>query len=247
MSELERELRTLEMAWPATPDLEAAVRPRLEIPAPPRHAPRRRRLALFLAGLLLGGTAALEPARSAVLELLGLRGVRIERREPEAPGRPPGTGLQLGRPVALAQAQRAAGFTARPPEDPGRPDGVFVADGPGGARISFTYRPRPGLPESARTGVGILVTLLRPSVRPVLEKTAGAGTEVIGFEVGGSRAVFISGAPHGVAYSSADGGFFEAQRLAGTTLLVERDDLLIRVEGDLDRARAVAIARSIPR
>ena len=40
---------------------------------------------------------------------------------------------------------------------------------------------------------------------------------------------------------------FEDQRLAGNTLLVERaDGLLIRVEGDLARDRAVAIAESIP-
>ena len=40
---------------------------------------------------------------------------------------------------------------------------------------------------------------------------------------------------------------FEDQRLAGNTLLVERaDGLLIRVEGDLTRDRAVAIARSVP-
>ena len=40
---------------------------------------------------------------------------------------------------------------------------------------------------------------------------------------------------------------FEEQRLAGNTLLVERPDgLLIRVEGDIARDRAVAIARSIP-
>ena len=34
-------------------------------------------------------------------------------------------------------------------------------------------------------------------------------------------------------------------RLAGTTLLWQRDDLLIRVEGDLPRARLIAIARSV--
>jgi hypothetical protein len=34
-------------------------------------------------------------------------------------------------------------------------------------------------------------------------------------------------------------------RVAGNVLLVERDELLVRVEGDLPKAEAVRIARSL--
>jgi hypothetical protein len=73
------------------------------------------------------------------------------------------------------------------------------------------------------------------------------GAHLRRFRIDGDPAYFISGAPHGVMYQDdRQNGYFEEQRLAGTTLLLERPDLLIRIEGDLNRARATAIARSIP-
>jgi hypothetical protein len=36
-----------------------------------------------------------------------------------------------------------------------------------------------------------------------------------------------------------------ATRFAGTTLIWQRDDVLVRVEADLPRARLIAIARSL--
>lgn len=238
MRDLERELRAARVEWPATPDLAAAVRVRLE-----PHGRRRpwRRVVAVLAALLVGAVAVVEPARSAVLELLGLGSVRIEREEPAAPVRPPGTGLQLGRPVTQAEADRVAGFSARPPAALGAPDGIFVNEGPP-RRVSFTYAPRGGIAESAQTGVGVLVTLFPPTVRPFVEKSVGVGADLRRFRIDGSPALFISGAPHGIVFDDS----FEQQRLAGTTLLVERPDLLIRVEGQLDQRGAAAIARSVP-
>jgi hypothetical protein len=64
--------------------------------------------------------------------------------------------------------------------------------------------------------------------------------------VDGAPAYWIEGA-HGFAYERDGAGAFEPQRIAGNTLLVERPDgLLVRVEGDLDRARAVEVASSVP-
>ena len=52
---------------------------------------------------------------------------------------------------------------------------------------------------------------------------------------------FLSGAPHGVGYLRRDGvPVVERQRLAGNTLLVQRDGVLVHVEGRLDRRRALA-------
>ena len=79
-----------------------------------------------------------------------------------------------------------------------------------------------------------------------IEKSLGAGASLERLRVDGAPAYFITGS-HGFAYESDSGGGFEDQRLAGNTLLVERaDGLLLRVEGDISRERAVAVARSVP-
>ena len=83
-------------------------------------------------------------------------------------------------------------------------------------------------------------------VQPFIEKTLGQGTRLERLRVEGDPAFFITGA-HGFAYEGEGGVRFEDQRLAGNTLLVERaDGLLLRIEGDLTRDRAVAIARYTP-
>ena len=49
-----------------------------------------------------------------------------------------------------------------------------------------------------------------------------------------------------VLFRAPDGSFDQTYtRLAGTTLLWQRDAVLIRVEGELPRARLIAIARSV--
>jgi hypothetical protein len=246
MADLERELRELRIEWPPTPDLAAAVRPHL---APrPRRRPRAARLALA-AVLLLGGAMAVEPARSAILEVLGLKGARIERREPaataapRAPGARLGEGLGLGRPVTLERARRDAGFElVTPGAGLGAPDAVFLDAG----RVSLVYRAGPGLPRSAETGAGLLVSQSLASVAPFIAKAAGAGTRVERLRIGPDLAFRLSGRPHGFAYASPSGRVtFEDQRLAGATLLVEHGDVLIRIEGRVPRDRAIAIARSI--
>jgi len=108
------------------------------------------------------------------------------------------------------------------------------------------YRPQAGLTRSPQTGAGLLVTEWRATVGDMIRKAAG-DARVERLTVGGDRAYFLSGAPHGVAWRDTAGQFgFEEQRLAGNTLLVERSDgLLLRVEGRLSRAAAVRIAESL--
>jgi hypothetical protein len=283
MPELERELRAVDPGWPPTPDLVTAVLGRLEAeatrgvpdvarpsgeqrrrpsgqaPPPDRLAPARpawrrpRRVALALL-LLLGGAFAIPPARAAILDVLGIGGTRIERREPTAtpspvpPGAPLGAGLGLGEPVTAARAGDLAGFTPGRPRALGRPDAIFfAASPPDGGRVSYLYRARPGLPRAAETGAGLLVTVMLAQVSPFVEKLAGQNTRLERFRDRGDLVVRLSGAPYGVAYAGpGQEPIFEDQRLAGPTLLLERGDgLLIRVEGRVSRARALAVARSV--
>ena len=250
MRDLHDELTALSVEWPATPDLAAAVSARLAAPAPVR-ARRAWRPALAYALTAVAAafalTMAVSPdARSAVLEWLGLKSVKIERREPSAPPPRPGklgAGLGLGTPVTLAEARRGAPFLRLPEADGlGDPDAVYAAPG----RVSLVYGERPGYARATTTGAALLVQEFEARVGTFIEKTLGQGTRLERLRVGSDPAYFITGA-HGFAYEGDDGVRFEDQRLAGNTLLLERaDGLLIRVEGDLTRDRAVAIARSVP-
>ena len=249
MSDLELELRELRVEWPETPDLAGAVAERLERAPAPR--PRWRlplgrpawQLAVAVVALVVAVVAAVPPARSAVLDLLGFGSVRIVREEPQ-PSRF-ASDLALGEPVTLEQARRR--FPVLVPSAVGDPDAVYHAERPS-LRVDLIYRARPGLPSSSTTGAGLLVTEFRAVAEPLIEKTVGAGAKVERLTVGGDPAFFISGANHGFAYIPDGGtGAFEEARLAGNTLLVERSDgVLLRVEGELSRDEAARIAASVP-
>src|SRR5687768_13587945 len=215
MRDLHAELTALAGEWPETPDLAEAVLARLDAPAPARRRRARWQLALaYGAAAVLAAfaiTMAASPdARSAVLEFLGLKSVTIQREEP----RPTDSGLQLGTPVTLEEARRRAPFLSLP-EALGEPDAVHA----GPNSVSLVY------------DGPLLVQEFPARVEPFIEKTIGMGAQLERLRVDGAPAYWITGA-HGFAYDSGGGGSFEPQRIAGNTLLVERDDgLLIRVEG----------------
>jgi hypothetical protein len=252
MTDLHAELTALTVEWPATPDLAGAVAERIESAAPP---PRRGRpawrpaLAYGLAALLAAFAitmAASPDARSAVLEWLGLKSVKVERREPTAPPPSPGalgSGLGLGTPVTLAEARERSPILRLPAADGlGQPDAIYL----GGESVSLVYGERPGYPRAGSTGAALLVQEFPARVEPFIEKTLGSAARLERLRVDGAPAYFIVGS-HGFAYESDGGARYEDQRLAGNTLLVERaDGLLLRVEGDVSREQAVAVARSVP-
>jgi hypothetical protein len=128
----------------------------------------------------------------------------------------------------------------------GRPDAVYdttFADGT--PAQSLVYKPRAGIPASTVSGVGLLVQTFQAKATPFIEKTAAGAGDVQKLTVDGNPAYWLVN-PHGFAFTTGRGTAFEEQRLADRTLLVERrDGLLIRVEGKIARARAVAIASSI--
>lgn len=252
MNQIERALLELDVEWPATPDLAAAVRVEIERPqpAPARRfaGTWRRRIAIALASLIVlgGGTLAASPsARSTVLRWLGLQGVEIRREKPSATPGPLsrlGESLNLGVPVSPAAARRAGALF---PRSLPAPDAAYLGVAEGGQRpVALVYAPRAGLPPSKVTGVALLVQTFRASVdQPILKKMSGAGT-VEFLTVAGSPAYWISGEPHGFQIVTPTGGGFVPQRLADHTLLVERGGRILRVEGRLARDRAIEIAES---
>ena len=223
MNDLETALRELDVEWPATPDLSHSVQARLA--ERPRKVSWRVRLAYFAAALVLlgGGTLAVSPAaRSSVLEWLGLKSVEI-KREPPKP--------VIGRELDLGAPLQTLPRGTRVPAALGPPDTAYDTILPDGTRtVSLVYEGPPKL----------LVQVFRARATPFIEKTLGQGATAERVPDG----YWITGA-HGFAYQSAKGFGYEPQRLADRTLLIERDGLLIRVEGKTTKARALAIAGSL--
>lgn len=245
LADLERDLRALAgwVEWPATPRFSGARAGH----APPLRPPRwwLAAAALILALVLI--LAASPPARDAVAGWLGLRGVVIQRVEhppspsPLPPG-PLGRRLGLGDRVTLADAQSRAGFTVLVPAGLGQPDEVYY-DG-GHRMVSLVYASRPGLPAPGETGVSLLVSELPGQlVQDSFGKMLGPGETLQEVNLPSGKAYFIGG--RHVFYFFDGPGRTDESRLAANTLIWQRDDVLIRLEGGFSSDQAAVIARSL--
>jgi hypothetical protein len=248
MTELERALAGLgaELAFPEAPDLSERILARLEAePAPPRRrAPRRALVLAFVAlALALGAAFAVPQARTAILEFFRLRGATVERVE-TLPAVPTGVSaaLRLGRETT---ADELDGVLV--PEALGAPDAAYVSEEQYGRRLTLVYGPRDGVPRSQYTGVGILVTEFDGALdTQYLDKMVENATSVEELTVAGNRALWLEGGPHFVVFRTAGGAIGEdVGRLAGNTLLVENGTMLVRIEGEISRERAIEIAESL--
>jgi hypothetical protein len=257
MAELERMLSALgrELDWPDAPDLAPRVRSRLIDAEPRRRRPKplvaglRRSLALALVLLLVlaAVTAAAVPAvRDAVLEFLGLRGATVERRV-TLPTPPPERPLDLGRRSTLESARDGLAFQPLVPAQLADPDGVYVRGDVPGGELTLAYLPRPGLPRARSTRLGLLVSEFRGDLDPLyVGKVLGPATVVEELTVDNEPALWIEGAPHFFFYRDPEGQTIESElRLAQNVLLVERGDLLVRLEGSFSREHAIRIAGSM--
>lgn len=242
--------------YPATPDLAAQVGHRLRRePAPPgvRGIPRllsRRGLAIAALVLLVALAAAtLTPGvRSAVAGWLGVLGIEIRvENDPSPPA--PGVGdLGLGHESTLEGARRAVSFPVASLHAPGftAPDDVLLGKSPVGGQVSFLFRPRPGLPDSAGTGVGLLLSQFRASLgEALIKKVVSTDTSVEPVALG-DGGYWIAGRPHFIAYVDAAGRVREeTTRLAANTLVWEEDGVTYRLESSLAKARVLRLARAV--
>jgi hypothetical protein len=245
VSELERALVALggELDLPEAPDLTAGVRarmrPRDEADGWWRHGARRHALALGLALLLavLAATLAIPEARSALFRVLHIGGARIELVDelPRVPAEPD-LELSLGTRVSLEEARHSAGFRLR--ELDRKPDRVYLGVDD---TVWFLY----GSPERPRLLVS--QTPLRTLDQDVLvKKLAGPGTRVEPVLVGGAPGVYLGGEAHFLFLLDELGNPVEdSARLARDVLLWSESGVGYRLEGDLDRDRALELARSL--
>ena len=235
MAELELALRELgrHVEFPPTPDLASGVRRRLG----DRRRIRWQRplvIALAVLGVAIGAVLAVQPARTAVLDWLGIRGARITRVE-KLPSAPALGNLDLGRRITLAEARRRAPWLLVPSaEGVGAPDLVARSAQVPGGKITLLW--------GTRRDVHLLLTEFRGEA--FIEKLVQPGAKVELLQVDGSPGAWLGGS-HVLMYRDRDGRIRDdTALLAGKTLLWQRGAVTLRLEGDFSREEALRIARS---
>jgi hypothetical protein len=249
---LERALSELgrEIDYPPTPDFRRLVgeqiRPRRRRPAIPRWA-WAVAAALVIAALAVG---LIPPARDAVAEWLGIPiTIKHVKTLPSPSPRPStsdaGQRLELGIRTTLDEAQAKVHFRIQVPDSLGAPDEVYYHDQTG--VVFLVYQPRPGLPESAQTGVGALVMEGQGSYNSnYFGKLLGPSTKLEAVRVGGVEGYWIEGPPHDFFYQGPRGeNVRESFRLADNTLLWQKDGVVYRLEAHVSKSDAIRLGSSM--
>ncbi|MEO8477866.1 MAG: hypothetical protein ABI572_12580 [Actinomycetota bacterium] len=244
-----------DLRWPATPDLESAVRRSVATTSPRPGVnpvwpalPRRRRLVVLIAValVLLGGVAL---AAKLAIDLGAVTIISI-------PGRPTSlptdaiTADDLGRPVSLAESARLTGVTPRVPRHLGLPDVVWTEQGQVGFDqldtapwIAMAWDAKPGLRAIDGTSFGALLIQFHGQ--------AEVATKVLNGEAGTLRQVrlaigpgyWIDG-PH--EFRIPIDGTLRAFSVDGHILVWQHGEDTFRLEAELSRPEAIDVADSVP-
>jgi len=177
--------------------------------------------------------------------------LRVGEERPDAVARAAeGEALAAGdRPTTLAAARHGLVFEPLLPSGLEGPNGVFLDPSILGGALNLTYPPQPDLPRSRLTGVGLLVDELEGQAAPgFYGKMVPPGARIERFRLDRQFAVWIEGLHAFVYKPHADFTFHIGHsRLAANALLVQHGAVMVRLEGKLDKATALAIARTLHR
>ena len=245
---VESELRAVgrELAVPPASDLTAAVRQRLEgravrhsrVPALGAGALRRRprrRAALVVVAALLAALIATPQGRAAITHVLRFAGVEL--RQGPGPVRSPGTSASLPgeRQMPLDKARHQASFPILVPTALGQPGEVVVSDG--GRVVSLIY---------PRTPYGLVrLDEFAGQLDQIFFEKFVHFADVTEVEVNGTKGLWIKG-PHELMYITRDGysATASARLTTGNTLIWGTRQVALRLEGNLSKTAALAIASS---
>ena len=174
------------------------------------------------------------------------RGANSATATPSArvPG-PPGTGLDLGDPIAVSAAGDTVDFPLLlpPRERYGSPVSAWLLAG----RLSLVWQPGPELPATTDRDVGLILSEFRGSIdRGYFEKVIDQGTTITPVAVNGVTGFWITGRPHELVLVDPSGEpIFDGRLSVGDTLVWAGGDVTYRLESGLDEARALALAESL--
>jgi len=226
---------------PEPADVTAGVLARIAAEQPGRRSARiwrtsgttLPRLATALVALLLafGVAAAVSPSvRAAVGSVLRFAGIEVHHGSGPVPN-PTGTPLLPGeRTVDLATAKSSADFPVRVPRVLGSPTKVTVSDGTP-PRVVSLYYPTARVDEFDGT------------ISPVFQKFVIVD-KLETVDVNGHAGYWIA-APHEVVYQDRDGvEHTETARMSTHTLIWQVGDVTLRLEANVSKDAAIAIAAS---
>jgi len=234
-----------ELAVPPASDLTLAVRRRLE-----GQVPGRRRVSAARAGFLryrLGWRAALVVVAALLAALIAtpqgravithaFRFAGVEVRQGAGPARSPRSAALPGeRQMPLQQARHRVSFPILVPAALGRPGDVVVSDG--GRVVSLIYR---------RTPYGLVrIDEFAGHLDQVYFEKFVHSSSVTKVEVSGAKGLWIKG-PQELMYVTRDGTptAASARLTTGNTLIWGTGQVALRLEGNLGKAAALAIAGS---
>jgi hypothetical protein len=246
---VEAELRELgrELDVPPAASLTAAVRQRLEGPAARRPHPARRRAgilrlwrpawraALIVVAVLVALLVATPQGRAVVTHVLRFAGIELQQEPGPAPSPRNSAALPGERRMSLAEARQHVSFPILVSAALGRPSEVVVSDG--GRVASLIYR---------RTPYGLVrMDEFAGHLDPVFfQKFIHLG-DVTQVRVNGRKGLWIKG-PHELVYVTRDGtpAFASARLTTGNTLIWGTRQVALRLEGNLTKTEALAIAGS---
>jgi hypothetical protein len=229
-------------------DLTDAVLDRIRSEATTPPARRRRSrwpLLVIIPALLLGGCMSIPQFRSAVLEVLHLKGITVTRgtlppsptstsyaEGPPSPAIPaPG---QIGTQTTLKAVETWSHGSLLVPTSLGAPRQVWRE----GAMVNLLYG------TDLRYPSYVITEILEPS-RPILQKIITPSTTVQRVQIGDVRGYWIVG-PQGLAYLDAAGvAHFLPSLFGAHSLLWDLSTLTARIETFKPESAAVAVARSM--
>lgn len=166
-----------------------------------RHRRTWLRAAAAVLVTLTIAVAAIPASRDTVAGWFGLDGVRIERD------------------VSTKEPKDTSTVEDGPAPLPASETSVVGLPGPGSSR------------EVTVDGQVVLVSVIEGVLtNEVVVKTLNPDTEIAEVAVGNAPGLWISGAPHELAYESPD-GLIQFERVAGNTLVWQNDDVIGRLEG----------------
>lgn len=251
---LARELGDLRrwVVFPSSPDLAAAVSVRLRHERRPRFSLLQggRRSALAAAAVILlaiiAATALSGTVRDAVADALGIPGIRIEFDD-DSPTVTPSTTLPdlgLGENVSLTTAKANVGFDVLAPAIDvfGLPDSTYLRQLPDGTElVSFVYLPDDRFPETAETGLGLLLMEFEADVGvEYMIKSIGRYGDLRNVLVNGSSGFWVEG----TSRLTITGACCDT-RLTGNILLWQRNGVTYRMESAMSMTEAIEVAKGI--
>ena len=237
-------LASLDVEWPSTPLLHAAVMARATSERPaivrlPLSRPKRIMLIAAATVLLLAGAAV---AAKIVIDLGGV----VVEVTPGRPGILPTPSIApTGEPVSLEEAAVLLGREVPVPTGLGRPDRVWadevVTEKGEVARVTLAWHARQGLPEVSNTGYGAVLMVFEGDAN-LASKDLYEDTGVLRFESVDGVDYYWTTGTHLLELLTSEGVAYV--RVEGNVLLWRDGPHTMRLETSLPMTEVLRIAAS---